>query len=282
MSTLSCTLTQDRPLQRKPRMTALIERFRPAAEEMPKADLVKWRGGTLLIIANILHSLKQIGGDLADLARRVDVSPEDFATLADLARAVHYAHLEVTGYVDVPPDQTPYQRLLELREIALLTARLGAARGLIPMKEVTPILKGQGKKNYVNDGAQSEKLFTRYPNALGPVGTTLLTADEAEELGDIAHELLDELEDPQLQEQRENRRIYPLVDRRNRLYSLLYRRWQRLYDAVVARDGKAKADELVLGLQSRVTGVKVNEEDIELPELDEDISAEAEQAEQSA
>lgn len=277
MSTLSSTLTQDRPLRRKPRMSALIERFRPAAEELSKADLVMWRGATLLIIANVLYSLKRVGGDLADLARRVDVSVEDFITLPDLARAVHYAHLEVTGYVDVPADQTPYQRLLRLREIGLLTARLGAVRGIIPVVEVDNIAEGQGKKNYVNDGAQLDKLFSDYPNVLGTDGI-LMTADEAEELGDIAHELLDDLVEPQHKAQRETRRIYPLVERRNRLYSLLYRRWQRFTDAVIARDGKEKADELVIGLQSRVKGVKVNEEDIELPELDEDISSENEQS----
>src|SRR5690606_24275492 len=81
MSLLSAALTPERPLRRKPHMTALIERFLPAAEALSKAHMVRWRGATLLAIANVLHSLKLVGGDTADLARRVDVPEDDFASL---------------------------------------------------------------------------------------------------------------------------------------------------------------------------------------------------------
>lgn len=270
MSLVSTTLRPDSPLRRTPRMTALIEAFGPQAESIPESALKPWQGGSLLIVANVAASLAQVRNDLVELASRVNLRPEEFESLDRLARAVHYAHLDVTGFVEVPPDQTPFERLMDLRELGLHTADLGVTRKIIPAARVSNIREGRGKANYINDGALIEKLFVDYPQVLGgPVG---MTSTEAEELGDIAWELVNEAVEPQLRPRSQVRRNYPLILLRNRLYTLLYQRWERLMDAAVAKYGRKRAAELVIPLHSRVPGMSIAEEDIELPELDADAT----------
>lgn len=252
---------------------AVFDRFAPAAQA--QESLVPYRGDTLLVVGNVQWVIHGIRDDIPRFAEIAQVDPEDFHSLPTLARAVHYADMQVRGLLETPEIDRPERRLRWLRNKGLDTMALGIYDGHFTAEQVKDIRANRGIEDLVEDAIRVANHFEGKHHLLGGVG---ITVAEVEELAELAHEMLGDVVLPQNKVRASNKREYPIILFRNQLYALLASRYSRLRDVAPAVYGRKEADAKVPLMHSRVNASKRTAE-AALPELEGTESDEANRSE---
>lgn len=236
-------------------------RFLPAAQAIDARDMEECRAD----VGIAYHNAKRGHDNVLALEARVEeelpkVSIPELRSIAQLAQAVVFAALQVNR--DIRSDGTfgeLYERALRVRRKLLKAADSLAESVLIPQGEVDAIKEGKGKRDAVNDCVSLAALFRKYEAAIaGKSPVTKADVVEADAVGSRLQTLLKP-------KGTKRDRSAPVgvqasAEIRDRLWTLLLRRWDQLWRAGAVLFGRDEVDEKVPPLRSRELGPRKKDE----------------------
>lgn len=247
-----------------PKIEAVIQRFAPEAETI--TELQRFIGGTHAMVANVQAAFDNTKDELERIVAIAEVPYDHFASLPELARAVHYADLQVRGFIEAPVENSPWDELFDLRAKALDTADLCIRAGYLDPDEIDDIRKGRGKADLADDGLRLEKVFAELHHLL--VGPLVISPGELQRMAELAHSGQGIATKTPITESRSKRGSKrALILLRRQLYTLLVQRYTLFRDTAIAVYGSARIDSVVPTLNSRLRSTPVRS-DVLLPELE--------------
>lgn len=222
----------------------------PNALALPTDEIVPYRLDIDLALANVATAMTYF----ATIESLVSLHlPKENLTalqsLPPLALAVKYAALQVEQ--DVPSESEVSQKTTlgwSLRAILLPVAKGLAAVGLLPAEQVAAIATGRGSRDMAEDNVQLVNLFRT--NAAAIAGKHAVTDEQLEQAAVVGTFLMQHLR-PKNAPPEKAALPSATVDARNRLATLLVRRYERL-QAVAHYFAGADWEDHVPALMSRV------------------------------
>lgn len=245
-----------------PLIQSVFDKFAPAARALE--TLTPYRGGTLLVVGNVEWTIRQVHDDIPRLAEIAELDPDDFYSLPMLARAVHYADMQVRGLLETPEIDRPEKRLRWLRNKGLDTMALGVYDGHFTAAKVAELRAGRDRADLVDDSIRIAAFFEGKHHLLGGFA---ISSAEVVEMAELAHDMLGDVVPAQNKVRASDKREYPIILFRNQLYTLLGLRYSKLRDVSPALYGRKDADEKVPLLHARAQA-SVRKSEVLLPELE--------------
>jgi hypothetical protein len=235
-------------------------RFLSEANKLPASQLIPFRADAMLALANAKQSTTRVLARQSELLGKF--SKEELQALAEtpsVAMAVVVAHQKIEQLTGSTGEFAKVlKRAAQLRELHLLSAESNVVAGHLPEKPVEKIKKGSGHTDIAKDCIALAELYETYEKDLE--NRTPSTEKLRLEMSEAGTRLLFLIKtDGTPQSKPEDLNNAQLM--RDRLWTLLDKRYDLLASAAVRLAGRRDAEELVPPLQSRVaTSKKTNPE----------------------
>jgi len=221
----------------------------PEAQALPAEAIVPYRLDVNLAVANVRTAMTYFG--TIESLMPTHLPNEDLAALQstpDVAMAVKYAALQVEQ--EIPSESEVAKKVAlgwSLRGVLLPVAKGLAAAGLLPVEQVAVIATGRGSRDMAEDNVQLAGLFQTHAAAIA--GKHAVTTEQIEQAAEVGTFLVRHLR-PKNASAEKAPEPSASMDARNRLATLLLRRYERL-QAVAHYFAGADWEDKVPALMSR-------------------------------
>ncbi len=198
-----------------------------AAQALPAEAILPYRLDVDLALANVKTAMTYfttIESTVPSYLPKEDLAA--LQSISELALAVKYAAIQVEQ--EIPSESEVSQKTAvgwSLRSILLSVAKGLAAAGLLPADQVAAIATGRGPRDMAEDAVQLAGLFQAHAATIA--GKHAVTTDQVEQAAALGAFLLQHLR-PKNAPAEKGVGHSALIDARNRLATLLSRRYARL------------------------------------------------------
>lgn len=234
---------------------AHYRRFLSDARAIPEAEVRPSRIEPSLAHHNVLSAVESLLAEQARIAKELPaLVMDEVRTLPELSLALAFATSQVDRETGASGEiAKKLTRMYEVRDVILASAVSLSAVGVLPQSEVKRIQKGRGAIDAAQDGVDLVALFRKHASAVR--GKTPITADMLKEAADLGTELLLALKPKKAKKDWTPKgALKEAIDVRDRMATLLVRRFDRARRAGIWLWGEADVDDRVPLLQARAGG----------------------------
>jgi hypothetical protein len=220
--------------------------FMEDARAIDARDVLAMRANLQLALQNAKEGSAAVLAEKERLAKLPETNPEHLATIGRLALAVIFADTQIERSTS-PTELAPlFEKATGSRKLLLKVAIGLAEAGKLKQRDVDDIIKGSGKLDTARDCMALAALFTK--NAAAIKGLHPVTKKDIDDAAEVGAKLLGLLKTRR--SKRKPAKTSEATDTRDRLWTLLTRRWDELWRAGAYLFGRDGVDAKVPALQA--------------------------------